>query len=70
MTPASSLAQAKLGQLVPYYMQNLDANQNQLEYFSYNDVVQCGDIDKIMPLNSNDPFNMNIAAMGIEYVTY
>jgi hypothetical protein len=67
MTQATSLAQAQLGQLVPYYMQNVDAtSQEQLEYFCYNDVVQCGSIDKIMPLNSNDPFNMNVAAMGID----
>ena len=71
MTQATSLAQAQLGQLVPYYMQNVDeTSQEQLEYFCYNDVVQCGNINKIMPLNSDDPFSMGVAAMGIEYVAY
>ena len=70
MTQATSLAQAQLGQLVPYYMQNVDSSQEQLEYFCYNDVVQCGSIDKIMPLSNNDPFNMNVTTLGIEYVAY
>jgi hypothetical protein len=71
MTPATSLDQAQLGQLVPYYMQNVDSSsQEQLEYFCYNDVVQCGSVDKVMTLSNDDPFNMNVASLGIEYVAY
>lgn len=75
MTEAS-LEEAKLGQLVKYHMQNMVQNKDsnnkeeQLEYFCYNDRVQCGSIEKIMALNNNDPFDMGVTAMDIKYVSY
>ena len=72
MTKANSLKEAKLGQLVPYHMKNTkntqEGTKEQLEYFCYNDVVHCGAIDKIMKINKDDPFNMDIARLRIGYV--